>query len=63
MPCSCEGYPPSPCYGDLIGCAEDAMKKIKQMEEALRDSEERNHALERELSTLKEAFKIVGNGG
>ena len=62
MPCSSEGYPPSPCYGDLIGSAEAAMEKIKDLEKALIDCRNDRSELIKELLASKEAFKIMGNG-
>ncbi len=63
MPCSCDGYPPSPCYGDLIGSAEAAIKKIADLEKSLESCQSDRSKLIKELLTLKEAFKIMGNGG
>ncbi len=63
MPCSCEGFPPSPCYGDLIGSAEDAIKKIRKLERELDECENNNDKLKEELKSLKKAFKILGSGG
>ncbi len=70
MPCTCEGFPPSPCAGDLIGSAEAAMKQIKDLEKALvqarkdnKTKDKRIKELEGDLATLKRTFSIMGNGG
>ncbi len=63
MPCSSEGYPPSYCYGDLIGTAQAAIDRIHELERELVKSDKDNKKLKQELHSLKEAFKIMGNGG
>lgn len=63
MPCSCDGYPPSPCYGDLLGSAEDALKKVHELEQQLSVCQHDKAKLAHELEQVKAAFKIMGNGG
>ena len=63
MPCSCEGYPPSPCAGDLLGGAEAALQRIKDLESMLSRSESKVAILRQELASVQEAFRIMGNGG
>lgn len=60
MPCSCEGYPPSPIVQPgSIECEE----KIKELEKQLKKTSKKNHKLEHELYVLKEAFKVMGATG
>lgn len=63
MPCSCEGWPPTPSYASLIDSAEDAMRQIKALQSALEENKEMRKHLEDELLTLKKAFEIMGAGG
>lgn len=60
MPCSCEGFPPSPYVNPgSIECEE----RIKELEKELKTSKRGNRKLEQELYVLKEAFKLLGATG
>lgn len=61
MPCSCEGYPPSPT--DLVTRAKEAVEKIEWLTKELNECHKREKELTEELDTLKKAFQLMGNGG
>ena len=60
MPCSSEGWPPSPV---VAPCSIEAEEKIKQLERQLKRSRGKNYKLEHELYVLKEAYKLLGATG
>lgn len=60
MPCSCDGYPESPT--DLVTRAHEAKDRIKHLEQELDKCRRNERRLAEELATLKEAFKLMGNG-
>ena len=60
MPCSSEGWPPSPV---IAPCSIEAKEKIKQLRKQLKKSGDKNRKLEQELYVLKEAYKLLGATG
>lgn len=60
MPCSSEGWPPSPIVQPGSIECED---KIKELEKELKGSKKKNRKLEHELYILKETFKVLGATG
>lgn len=60
MPCSSEGWPPSPVVQPgSVECEE----RIKELEKKLKTTDKKNRKLEHELYVLKEAFKVMGATG
>ena len=60
MPCSCEGFPPSPT--DLVASSMEAVAKINRLEQELITCRKEKRTLEEEISILKKAFSMMGNG-
>jgi len=66
MPCSSEGYPPSPMdyteLGKVIMIVESAEKKIKELKKKLGTCKKENRKLRKQIEILRNAMKLVGNG-
>lgn len=67
MPCSSQGFPPSPAdfteLGRAIQSIESAQQYMRELEKKLEKCRGKNKKLKKKIKQLKAAIKIVGNGG